>query len=137
MINFKQKALEARQALQPFRVIIAGGRNFNDYDYLETTCDYLHERKPFTEVICGLARGADSLGKRWAYSRNIPVVGFPAMWHSYDNAAGPKRNQEMADAADALIAFHDGISRGTADMIARAERKGIPVRVMPYGAVED
>lgn len=88
-----------------------------------------------TEVVSGMARGVDTLGERWAAANRIPVKFFPARWRSpggdYDPAAGFKRNELMAQYADALIAVWDGESRGTADMIRRAESRGLRVYVHP------
>jgi hypothetical protein len=83
-----------------------------------------------TQVFEGGARGVDRSARFWATSESIPVQTFEADWTTHGKAAGPIRNQAMLDAgADALIAVWDGESRGTADMIRRAERKGIPVHV--------
>lgn len=100
------------------KVIIAGSRDINDYPLLLDTI----EECPFdiTEVVCGMARGVDTLGKRWAEANGIPVTEFPANWSKYGRAAGPIRNEEMAKYADALIAVRRPESRGTKDMVKRA-----------------
>ena len=67
-------------------------------------------------------RLADTLGKRYAEEHDIPVMSFPADWNKYKKAAGYIRNQEMAQHADALVAFWDGQSRGTKNMIEIAEK---------------
>lgn len=56
------------------KVIIAGGRDFSDYDLLSKTLSHL--KKPF-EVVCGEAKGADSLGKRYAAEHGLTVHSFP------------------------------------------------------------
>ena len=48
--------------------------------------------------------------------------------------AGPLRNEKMARVADALIAFWDGKSRGTKNMIDLANMKGISVRIVRYNS---
>lgn len=112
------------------KTIIAGSRDFNDYELL---CAVI-ESCPWeiTAVVCGKARGADSLGEDYANNNNIPVLPFPANWKLYGNGAGPIRNQEMADNADALIALWDGVSRGTKDMISRARRAGHKIMIYNY-----
>jgi hypothetical protein len=88
-----------------------------DYDYLCMAMDWtLFDVR---EVVCGGARGVDSLGARWAGEQGIPCVKFPAQWDRFGKAAGMYRNSDMADYADGLIALWDGESRGTLDMIDR------------------
>ena len=72
---------------------------------------------PVAEVVSGTARGVDQLGEDWADEHGIPVERFPADWDTHGRSAGPIRNEEMAEYADALVAIHVNDSRGTADMI--------------------
>lgn len=72
---------------------------------------------PVAEIVSGTARGVDQLGEKWAAEHGIPVEHFPANWDIHGRAAGPIRNEEMAEYADALVAIHVNESRGTADMI--------------------
>lgn len=113
-----------------FRVIIAGGRDFKDYELLEQTMDHLlsnvHEE---IVVVCGMASGADTLGERYAKSKGYEVHYYPANWEKYGRAAGPRRNEQMAQNADALVAFWNGSSRGTKSMIDLAYRYGLKVRI--------
>lgn len=111
------------------KIIIAGGRDFNNYEMLSATLDQL--KKPF-EVVCGEARGADALGKRYAIQHGLIVHSFPANWDKFGKSAGYKRNAEMAEFADALIAFWDGKSRGTDSMIKLAKNKWLKVKVITY-----
>ena len=83
-------------------------------------------------IVCGEARGADSLGKRLAYEKGWKVLSFPADWDKHGKAAGYKRNDEMARNADALIAFWDGKSRGTKHMIDLAKKYGLQTRIVGY-----
>ena len=116
-----------------FRVIIAGSRGFDDYAVLQTVCDnFLSPQKQTRNIVIvsGTAKGADALGEKYARERGYVVERFPADWQQYGKAAGPIRNRQMADNADALIAFWDGHSIGTKDMITKAQKKGIAVRVI-------
>lgn len=115
-----------------FKVIIAGGRDFDDYDRLRKTCAHFLRDKAQVEVVCGNAKGADTLGALFANQCGHTVKYFPADWDQYGKAAGYIRNHEMARYADALIAFWDGESRGTKNMIEEAEKLGLPVRVLTY-----
>ncbi len=83
-------------------------------------------------IVSGTARGADRLGERYARERGYEIRQFPADWLNDEKKAGPIRNAKMADNADALIAFWDGTSRGTKNMIDTARRKGLAVRVVNY-----
>lgn len=107
------------------KTIICGGRDYEftnaDYDRLNA----LHEAHKFTLVISGGARGADMHGETWARLNAIPVERHPADWTKWGKSAGPIRNAEMAEIADAVVAFPGG--RGTADMLRRAMEKGLRV----------
>lgn len=116
-----------------FRVIIAGGRLFDDYTYLKDSMDYLLQNvKDEITVVCGKARGADTLGERYAEERGYAIHYFSADWDRYGKSAGYIRNEEMAKNADALVAFWDGKSRGTKNMIKLAHQYGLRVRVKNY-----
>lgn len=116
-----------------FRVIIAGGRDFQDYAYLKQTMDHLLVNiTDEITVVCGEARGADLLGKRYAKERGYVVHSYPADWNTYGKAAGFVRNKEMAKNADALVAFWDGKSSGTKHMIETARRYQLKVRIKKY-----
>ncbi len=116
------------------KIIIAGGRDFNNYYILEKVLSSF--KGLIDEVISGDARGADELGARWATYNNIHVNHFPADWDYYGHAAGFIRNIEMADSADALIAFWDSKSKGTEHMIKTMQLKKKPYRVFNYNGEE-
>ena len=97
------------------KVIIAGSRNFNDYDFLCAKIEELNLK--IDEIVCGGCCGADSLGAQYGIDNGITVTMFPAEWNKYGRSAGIIRNHKMGDYADYLIAFWDGQSRGTKDMI--------------------
>lgn len=118
-----------------YRVIIAGSRDFGDYVMLCKHCDRLLSQKVATHqivIISGAARGADTLGERYAHERGYAVEKYPADWNRDGKAAGPIRNAQMAKVADALIAFWDGNSRGTQNMIDLARLKPLPFRVVRF-----
>lgn len=121
-----------------FRVIVAGGRDFRDYEMLKSRLDKLLARYDPQDlaIVCGEAKGADSLGKRYAMERGIALVSYPAEWDKYGKAAGFVRNTQMAENADALIAFWDGKSRGTKHMIETAQKAGLKIRIIHYESEE-
>lgn len=115
-----------------FKVIVAGGRDFADYDLLKSKLDNLLVNRNPVEIVSGTARGADKLGEFYAKRSQLAVALFPADWDLYGKSAGYRRNEEMAEYADALVAFWDGKSRGTKHMIDLANKSGIQVRVVNY-----
>ena len=118
------------------RVIIAGDRRLNDYDFLREKCDeVLSERIASGRVVIvsGHARGTDLLGERYASEHSLQCELFPADWKKFGKSAGPIRNREMATHADALIAFYDGKSKGTGNMIRFARDFGLEVNIVNIG----
>ena len=113
------------------KIIVAGGRDFGNYQLLCTKLDFLFS-KITPVVICGEARGADLLGKKYAQEHNIQVLSFPANWDKYGKSAGFRRNEEMAKEADALVAFWDGKSKGTGHMIQTMLKLGKRVKIVRY-----
>jgi hypothetical protein len=99
------------QYVNGFRVIIAGTRYFGDFAYLVKVCDYLLQNKKKVKIISGNARGADQLGEQYAHYRQYKLDTYPADWDRFGKSAGYRRNVEMAEHADALIAFWDGKSK--------------------------
>lgn len=118
-----------------FKLIIAGGRDFHDYNRLAQVFQngVTGPLKDYrVSVVSGMARGADLLGRKYALGVNVQVHEFPADWEGLGKRAGFVRNQQMAEFADGLLAFWDGQSRGTADMIGRMQKLGKPVKVVRY-----
>ena len=83
-----------------------------------------------------MARGIDQMGKLWADARKIPVKEFPADWDGLGKKAGVLRNEEMAKYAKCLIAFWDYESSGTNDMIQRAKKHGLLVKIVDLRSIE-
>ena len=115
------------------KVIIAGGRDFNNYPLLKEKCDIILSKvKEDIIIVSGTAKGADLLGERYAVEHNYQIVYFPANWRLYGAGAGPIRNKEMAEYGDSLILFWNGVSKGSADMLKKAEAKGLKTRIIKY-----
>ena len=122
---------------QDFRVIILVSKNYNDYDQLKGACDHYLKNKlenPEVNVIVmsGSGGGADRLGEQYAKERELELEVYPANWDRYGKSAGYKRNVQMADVGNALIAFRSSYSdnRGTDIMIDLARKKHLLVRVI-------
>jgi hypothetical protein len=116
------------------KVIIAGGREINDYELVLKAV--LNAGFDITAVVSGGAPGVDALGERFAEETGLQLFKFPAEWNKYGRAAGPIRNKVMADFADALIAVWDGKSTGTKNMIEQATKNGLTVHVENLNAVD-
>ena len=121
--------------MDDYRVIIAGGRESQDYALLKEKCEYYLQNKLQTDtvvIVSGHASGADSLGERFAQEHGLQIELHPADWAKHGRAAGPIRNKEMAESADALIAFWDGQSRGTKNMIDQARQYELKTAIIKY-----
>ena len=128
--------------MKELRVIIAGSRNFSDYELLKKSVIEIITKKTMlpdlTRIISGGARGADTLGERFANEMGLEISRFIPDWDGLGKRAGYVRNAEMAkfavedDNDGMLIAFWDGQSRGTKHMIDLANKYGLEVHVVNY-----
>ena len=135
----KETTLSAIKAsyINSYKVIVADGRDFADYAYLKEKLDEVFgslwdiNSHPI-EIISGMAKGADTLGIRYAEEHKLTMVLSPANWKKYHRMAGILRNMNMLVTATHLVAFWDGKSHGTKHMIEIAKAKGIPVWIFDY-----
>lgn len=112
------------------RILVCGGRDFDNYQLLaETLQEY---GSVITTLIEGGAYGADSMALQWAILNKVPTERYNADWTQCGNSAGSIRNQEMLTLGkpDLVIAFPTAASVGTYDMIRRAVRQGFKTRVI-------
>jgi len=109
------------------RVIIAGSRTITDPLELEKAIKL--SGFDITEVFSGGAMGPDSLGEAWANKNRIPVRFYCPDWDTFGKKAGPIRNSLMAADAEALILVWDGLSKGSKDMLNKANAKDLKVYV--------
>ena len=119
------------------RLLVCGGRTYDDWRFLQRTLAELHEERPIALVIHGGAAGADRLGKRWAETQGIPCCEFPPQWTRYGKKAGPLRNQWMLTFGqpDLVVAFPGG--PGTERMIGLSRGAGVETVVVgrkPWGS---
>lgn len=123
------------------KVCIAGSRDFDNYNHLKSVCDELFSEATGVKVISGKAKGADSLGEKWAEEKGFEIIERPAPWDDiegkpdyeigvnkfgkkYWKLAGFARNKIMVDEADIVVVFWDGKSSGTKDTIEYAMNEG-------------
>ena len=114
------------------RVVIAGSRNFNDYELFSSVVDKCLSRIRHEYdiiILSGHCSGADMMAERYAQENGFELEVFPADW-SLGRKAGPLRNKQMVDIADYAIAFPSG-GRGTQSLINFAKQKGIPTKIYP------
>ena len=124
------------------RIIIAGSREFNDYNFLKETVKKIIDNytnvSNDVEIISGTARGADKLGEQFAKEFGLKVKRFIPDWNGLGKRAGYVRNAEMAKYAvqdnnfGVLIAFWDGVSKGTKHMIDLAYKYGLEVHIIKF-----
>jgi len=117
------------------KVAVIGGRDFTDKEMLYRI---LTKNRPSIKlIISGGAKGADTLATDWATDFGMPYLVFPAAWHDpdtgeYDRGAGFRRNWDIINYSDVVIAFHDGKSKGTANSLEIAKNLNKPTKVFSY-----
>ncbi len=113
------------------RLIIAGSRHFElTYSSVDFIVGILKlqdiQVHHIVEVVSGGAKGIDSVGESFAKAGGIPIKQFLPDWDKYGKSAGPIRNEQMAEYADALLLIWDGKSKGSLNM-----RRNMLVRHKP------
>ena len=121
--------------MQEFKLIVAGGRDFDVYGALREELTYLATEGTYKDhaisIVSGMARGADALAVRFAKEHDVKLYEFHANWDKYGKGAGYRRNEDMARFADGLLAFFSN-TKGTAHMIECMRRHGKPVHIVNY-----
>src|SRR4051812_7751877 len=109
------------------RLLVCGGRDFMDVEYAIPRIHRVHTETPVSTLICGMAKGADSIAHAWAKELKIPVEEYHADWSKHGKAAGPIRNEEMLAKGrpDKVIGLPGG--SGTSHMCQISREIGVPV----------
>ena len=110
------------------KTLVCGSRAAVDPKPLYEFLDKLQPRP--TLIISGTARGADIFGEIWARNNKIPCKRFPADWRKYGKSAGFRRNLEMLDEAERVVAYWDGRSSGTRHTISEGSKRGLQVEIV-------
>ena len=123
--------------METYKVIIAGSREFENYEMLKRVCDNALRNKESMEIVSGKANGADELGEKYAKEKGHKIKEMRARWGEFGKSAGYRRNKEMAKYGDMLIAFWDGKSKGTKHMVNLAKEFGLKIKIVEYGKDEE
>lgn len=128
------------------RVIVTGSRGWGDH-HRKRIADRLCDLPGDTTIVHGGARGVDRMAHQEAQKAGLAIERYPAEWEKHGEPDGPlpcscppekkvcklagfRRNEKMAMlGADLCIAFWDGSSSGTMDMMERAAVFGIPIEL--------
>lgn len=135
------------------KLLIAGPRTMDDYDFVKKQLYYFVAHDEITEVVSGACSdkkgaltftrpdgtevyGADGLGERWAAEHGIPVKPFPADWVKFGLSAGPIRNTDMANylepPKDKALVFYNSKSKGSKDILRRVVKRGVTTEGVLY-----
>lgn len=103
------------------KLIIAGGRNNKLTEENLQSLDKL----VISEIVSGGASGIDANGESYAYYNDIPFKRFNADWQQFGKSAGPIRNKQMAEYANAVALFNGG--KGTESMFKEAQKLNLKI----------
>lgn len=111
-------------------IAIVGSRSFGYLDMVKLHVQRIAAKYPDAVIISGGARGVDSAAEVAAKHHGLDTLIFPAEWDKYGKSAGFKRNRDIVEAADVVVGFWDGTSRGTKHSLDLALELGKPVFVL-------
>ena len=106
------------------KIAIIGSRNVKKIEIGE------YISKETTEIVSGGAKGVDTLAAEYARANGIKLTEFLPQYELYGRAAPIKRNEEIINYADEIIAFWDGDSKGTLSVIKYAKKINKPIKII-------
>lgn len=112
------------------RIAIIGSRTFNDYDLLSKTLEPYKDG--ISLIVSGGARGADSLGEKWAKENKKSTRIFLPEWKKHGKSAGYIRNKDIVKNSDGVIAFWDGQSKGTQHSFKLCDEMNVPLKIVKF-----
>jgi len=127
------------------RLLVTGSRKWTNNDVIREALTEFQELCSMPVILTeGEAPGADKIAAAIGKQLGMRIDPYPAKWKEHDPeyctsrcksdgtcyGAGKKRNQVMLDThPNYCVAFHKSNSPGTADMLERVIKKGIPFSV--------
>ena len=116
------------------KIAIIGSRNFKDKNLLFGVLDKNFDK--IEMIVSGGAKGADELGRVYAQERGFPCLIYYPRWRSvtgdFDKGAGFKRNHLIIKNCDVVLAFWDGVSKGTSHSLEIAKQLGKKVKILKF-----
>jgi len=109
---------------------IIGSRTFNNYDLLTDEINKLKSIYDIKAIVSGGAKGADLLGKKYAIENNLEYIEYLPDWKRFGKSAGVIRNKDIINTANIVIAFWDGVSKGTKNSIDIANKQNKKILVV-------
>ena len=130
--SYSDSELEDSNIIQ---LACVGSRMYNNYQEFdknirETFKEWNISMNSRINLISGGAKGTDKMAEEWATKNSRSITIFRPNWDKYGKGAGPRRNAQIIDAATHCIAFPSKMGKGTQDSIRKANRKGIPLKVI-------
>ena len=113
------------------KVAVIGSRGLTIDDFGK----YLPEDT--TEIVSGGAKGVDSCAKEYALAHNIKLTEFLPEYKKFGRAAPLKRNLQIIEYSDIVLAFWNGTSKGTKYVIDNCNKMGVEVRIYIIGEYDD
>lgn len=83
-----------------------------------------------TEIVSGGAKGVDTCAREYANTKGLKLTEFLPDYKRYGRGAPLKRNLQIIDYADEVLAFWDGQSRGTKYVIEQCKKRNKKVTVI-------
>ena len=95
------------------------------------TVDNLEQYLPenTTEIVSGGAKGIDTCAREYALSHDIKLTEFLPEYSRYGRGAPLKPNLQIIIYSDLVIAFWDGQSKGTKNVIENCKKLNVKVDV--------
>lgn len=109
---------------EPFKLMISGSRSIKNLKMIFDELEKIYAAHPDIILISGGAKGVDSIAEEWGRFRKLPIEQHKPDWAKYGKGAGIVRNKEMVLAADFVLIFWDGESKGTKSVIDFCEKQG-------------